>query len=178
MQVKLMPTLNVGKKRQAKAWLEAQLASNELAEPNVSMGWLAGGVAIYINEQPKILISGYWQAQESVGYFQISCGSFDTAHIAPPKVERLAILGGVIHAVGLWDDLAAQFSAALGRVLLDSYRSCCLDMVEAPKPATKMAFSADKQQVALQYTDEPKVWYLPSGEPVKVDESWHQVAAA
>jgi hypothetical protein len=183
MRVKLTPTLTAAKKRTAKVWLTAQLASPELADPTVIQGWMAGSVAVYVNEQPKVLMQGYWNAQELArasvgGCFTLSCGHFSATHVPPSKVERLAILGGVIHAVGLWDELAEQFSAAMGRVLLDSYHSCFLDMVEAPKPATKMAFSADKQQVALQYTDEPEVWYLPNGEPTKVDESWHQVAAA
>lgn len=182
MQIKLLPTMTAVRRRQAKAWLTAQLAHPELADQNTAMGWLSGGVAVYLNEQPKVIYSGYWSAQElnrasNGGYFHFGVGRFDAAHTPPPKTERLAVLGGVIHAVGLWEELSKEFSAAMGRVLLDSYQSCFLGMVEAPKPATRMAFSADKQQVALQFTDEEDVWYLSSGEPVKVDESWHQVAA-
>lgn len=183
MQVKLTPTTTTVKRRQAKAWLTAQLTNPELADNgNTSMGWLNGGVCLYVNEQPKTIFFGYWSAQEinratNGGYFHFSVGRFDVAHNPPPKIERLAILGGIIHAVGLWDELKEQYSAAMGRVLLDSYQSCFLGMVEAPKSATKMAFSGDKQQVALQFTDEADVWYLSSGEPVKVDESWHQVSA-
>jgi hypothetical protein len=182
MQIKLTPTMTTAKKRTAKAWLTAQLANPELADSTVAMGWMAGNIAIYVNDQPKVLTNGYWSAAElnrtsQAGHFTVACGYFDTGHGAPPKPERLAILGGIIHAVGLWDELTEQYSAAMGRVLLDSYHSCFLDMVEAPKPATKMAFSGDKQQVALQFTDEPDAWFLSNGEPVKVDDSWHQVSA-
>ena len=181
MQITLTPTLTTAKKRQAKAWLIAQLASPELADAGTGMSWLHGGVAIYINGQPKIVMSGTWNAAEIAraagsGYYTVSCGGYASAG-APSKQERLAVLGGIIVAVDLWNDLAEQYSQAMGRVILDAYQSCCLDMVQAPKPAVKLAFSANKQQVALQYTDEPDKWYLGSGEEVAVDDTWQQVAA-
>ena len=180
MNIALAPEMNAVHKRQAKAWLTAQLASLELADPNVGMGWLNGGVVVYINGQPKTALQGNWDAVElsrssASGYCYFHCGGASAA--SPPKEVRLAILGGIIAAVGLWDELAEQYSQALGRVILEAYRSCCLDMVQAPKPAVKLAFSADKQQVALQYTDEPNVWYLNNGEKVAVDDTWQQVAA-
>lgn len=180
MNITLAPEMNTARKRQAKAWLTAQLASPELADPNVTMGWLSGGVSVYINGQPKVAMHGNWHTSElqrsaEGGYTYFHCGGVSVS--SPPKEVRLAILGGIIAAVGLWDELAEQYSQALGRVILEAYRSCCLDMVQAPKPAVKLAFSADKQQVALQYTDEPDVWYLNNGEKTQVDETWQQVAA-
>lgn len=183
-RISLTPTVTTQKKQQAKAWLSAQLANTELAEHGVAIGWLKGGVAIYHNDQPKVIMDGYWNSQEITrttagGYTIISCGRYDPTHnhVAPAKPERLAILGGIIHAVGLWEELQAEYGAAMARVLLDNYQTCFLDMVEAPKPANLMAFSADKQQVALCYTDEPDVYYLSNGEPVKIDDSWHVVSA-
>lgn len=181
MQVSLTPTLTTSRKREAKRWLMAQLASSELADSTVSMSAISGNVAIYINGMPKMVYLGNWNAQEiarpnSGGYFTVSCGSFAPG-AAPSKPERLTILGGIIYALDLWDELAEYYSQAMGRTILEAYQSCCLDMVQAPKAAVKLAFSADKQQSALQYADEPDVWYLNNGEPVKIDETWHQIAA-
>lgn len=181
MQISLTPTLTAARKREAKRWLIAQLASPELADATVPMT-VSGFVTIYINGSPKMVYNGNWNAQEigranAGGYFTVSCGSYTPTGQAPTKPERVAILGGIICALELWDELAEQYSQAMGRTILESYQSCCLEMVQAPKMAVKLAFSADKQQSALQYADEPDVWYLNNGEPVKVDDTWHQIAA-
>lgn len=180
MQIALTPTRTTSQRREAKRWLTAQLASSELADPSVAMSF-SGGVAVYINGQPKVVIAGPWNGGEiarpsSGGYLTLSCGSFSSG-TAPSKSERLSILGGIIGALELWDELAEAYSQALGHVVLEAYQSCCLDMVQAPKPAVKLAFSADKQQSALQYADEPDVYYLNNGEPVKIDETWHVINA-
>lgn len=182
MNITLTPTLTTVQKRRAKVWLTAQLVNSELADPAVSMDWMNGAVTVYVNGQPKTLQTGNWCSQTLArrnrdGYCMLPCGNYNPQLPAPSKSERLAILGGIAVAVGLWDELAEEYSQALGRVVLDAYNSCCLDMVQAPKPAGKLAFSADKHQAAIMYTDEPDVWYLNSGEPVKIDDTWQQVAA-
>ena len=174
------PPLSAANKRAMKTWLREQLASDELASGNAIP---VNGLAIYVNGEVRLVQHGYWNTGElrsparETGSSALSVGAIRTSTTPPTKPERLAILGGIIGCVGMWDDLTADYSKTVGRVILEAYNSCFFDMIQAPQPAVKLAFSADKQQVAVQYRDDPDRWFLNTGENIAVDGSWQVVNA-
>lgn len=174
------PTLSAADKHAMKAWLREQLASDELASSSTLP---VSGLAIYINGEARLIQFGYWNARNLAsptavsGNSILAVGSIRTSTTPPTKPERLAILGGIIGCVGMWDELTTNYRKAVSRVILEAYNSCFFDMIQAPQPAVKLAFSADKQMVALQYRDDESHWYIGSGESVSVDESWQIVNA-
>lgn len=175
------PPLTGPNKRAAIAWIKAQLESEELAS-NTSLPACLNGMGLYINGEIRMLQSAYWTANDllptaDTGSYLLSVGHFRRSNNNPDKPTRLAILAGIVGAAGLWDDAMTKlFTATLGRVILDTYNSCVHGMINAPQPVVKIAFSANRQNAALQYADDNN-WYLSSGESVQLDDSWQQFSA-
>ncbi len=179
LEISLVPKpLNALQKRQMKAWLIAQLEHVELA---TGTDMPVQNFGLYVNGDIKLVQFGTWVQADlrpfvETGEMRLRIGTVNTRYPPPPKTDRLAILGGVIGVFGMWDDMTAAYSRAIGRTILEAYSSCFLDMVNAPQPAVKLAFSANRSQAAVQYIDDD-TWYLNNGEPTKIDDSWHVVAA-
>lgn len=180
-EIALVPKpLSTTEKRAMKQWLESVLADPELSS-NTATFPLSNRIVLYHNGDPKIVLHGLWNAADlrphaETGDIYIRAAVFDPRRAAPSKTQRLAVLGGIIGAVNLWDDFKTQYSAAVGRTILEAYNSCFHNMIQAPRPAVKLAFSADHQQVAVQY-DGDDAFYLNNGEPIEVGEGWQVVAA-
>lgn len=179
-----LPPLSAANKRAMKTWLREQLAADELASNSEIP---VRGLAIYVNGEVRLIQYGYWDVRQMAspavvtGNNVLNVGVFGGGNpAAQPKPERLAILGGIIGCVGLWDDLTADYSRAVGRIILEAYNSCFFDMIQAPQPAVKLAFSADKSQVAVQYRDDESHFYLNNGQPIEgvsTEAGWQIVNA-
>lgn len=161
MKVGLAPDLTGDEKRSLKRWLVSALAHARLS----SSGWPLGSkIGVYIDGTAVQTYNGYW----TVDGQRLHIGTDTTDGRLTNLVDRIAVLGAIISAVELWPELTDQYSAAVSRVLLESYNTAMSGLVQTRAGiATGLAFSADRNQVAARIGDE---WFLPSGEAVTAEE--------
>lgn len=163
MKVGLAPDLNGVEKRALKTWLVTALAHARLSPGGFGP---VGKIAVYVDGQALSVTNDYWNINSGGNGRTLGIGN-DNGVTPMALTERIAILGAIISAVELWPELTDQYSAAVSRVLLESYNVAMSGLVQTRAGiATGLAFSADRNQVAAKFGDN---WHLPNGEVITPD---------
>lgn len=162
--VAFMPTLTDYDKSEVKDWIRRALDGTELMIVGTPFP-AAGRLILYWQGAPRIISNNsHWQ--ESDPYLYIG---YRTGGETIPKLDRMAILGGIITLCGLWDDLHEQFTTKLAELMFSQYRSAVSGMVRSESPISGLAFNSDRTQMAARIGEE---YHLSSGEPVELTEDW------
>lgn len=169
MQIGLLPRLTDIEKEQMGRYLAGLLDEPRLSETAGNRLPIPGGqLALYVDGQAKVVHRAAWQIGDGFIYI----GQDNRNGNALPLLDRLGVIAGIIAACGLWtDQMVGKFGETVGRVMLQSYNEAMhgLLTVQGSTPATGLAFSADRQQVAALMGEH---YYLPNGQEVEVDETW------
>jgi hypothetical protein len=161
-----MPTLNDSEKASLLNWLRATLSA-----PRLSTGsrypLSNGRIGIYVDGSAKLITSGQWQLDS----LQIFVGQEPgpTSSYAMAITERLAVLAGIISAVGLWDQLTELYSAAISRSLLEAYNEMMGGLVanRGGGVVVGLAFHNERRLVAARFEGE-EGYFAPGGQPMEV----------
>jgi len=168
MRFNLLPNLSAAEKEAMGRYLVSLLDNERLSETTVRCPLVAGQIGLYIDNRAHSLAHGTWQLGDPYLYF----GQDGRGNNNLPMLDRLGAIAAIIAACGLWtDEMVAKFGDAVSRIMLRSYNEMMhgLLTVQGTAPATGLAFSADRQQVAALLGEQ---YFLPNGQPVEVDDSW------
>lgn len=166
----LLPSLLDVEKANMARYIRALLANPRLSEDGTAGRFPVepGRISIYVDGKSRTFYRSAWQIDGQCIYL----GADSTGGSSLSLLERLGVLAMLIGVCGLWtDDMVNAFSAAVSRIMLESYNEMMngLVMARGGGTAVALAFSADRQQVAARMGES---WYLPNGQEVGVDESW------
>lgn len=153
----LMPTLAPHERQAMLEFLRTSLTSPRLC---ANYPLTTGRISIYVDGVARAVVGGTWM----LNYDGLSMKVGRDEQTNVPLVDRLGVLCAIISACGLWEELVDVYSAAAGRVLLESYNEMMNGLLATRGAlATGLAFSASQQLVAARFGD---TWHLPNGQEV------------
>lgn len=168
MRTALLPRVEEAQKNALKAWLRETLQSSRLTNRNrYPLG--EDQIGIYVDGRARPIRQGQWDCNSYICY--VGQESSTLAGLT----DRLAILGAIISAVGLWSDLTEEYSTAISRILLETYNEMMGGLVSTrgntAGVVVGLAFHNERRMVAARFADDA-TYYQPNGEAVEVGDSW------
>lgn len=158
MKIGLVPALSVDERTAFKDFLQAALRNERLCG-SYPLG--NGKVGIYLDGIIQRVDSGDWSVPFDATRIMVGR---DRGNNTTPMIVRLGVLSALISLGNLWEELVDDFSAAVSRVLLESYNEMMSGLLQTRgATATGLAFTASAQQVAARFGE---TWHLPNGEGV------------
>jgi hypothetical protein len=173
MRISLLPNLTGTEKEQLSQYLTRLLDNERLCEAGTTASTRYPldntRLGLYVDGRWMALYRGVWQMDIA----NIYIGQDNRSGNAVPLLDRVGIIAGIIAVAGLWtDELVEKFGQAVSRVMLTAYNEMMHGLLTVQGndvPATGLAFSADRSQVAALMGSQ---YFTPNGQPVEVDESW------
>lgn len=161
MRISLQPNDPAPRLASAKAWLTRILSTPTLSGVDLPRD-LKG--YIYINDVPHVLARGTWQLDGS------TCFVGNASELVDP-LSRLAILTCIANMTGAIDDpaIVALIEGKLVSTISDSIRSVYHGFVRSTVIPSRLAIDQSNNRIAAELNGG---WYLTSGAPVEVNDSW------
>lgn len=161
MRISLQPNDPTSRLANAKAWLTRILSTpalNGVELPRDIKGY------IYINDVPHTIARGTWQLDGS------TCFVGNTSEQVDP-LSRLAILTCIANMTGAIDDpaIVALIEGKLVSTISDSIRSVYHGFIKSTVNPNRLAIDQANNRIAAELNGG---WYLTSGAPVEVNDSW------
>lgn len=168
MRIGLVPEFSDAEIASSRRWIMATLDSDDLVQNVYRWPFDGRRLALYVNNQVRTVVRyDYWTDDGAV--IHVGWRENTTGH-SMPIMDRLAVVGAMIGAVGLWEEFHEQYMAKAARLLIGSYEGGMSGMVRTEAPIRGLALNAEQGVVAGLIGDS---FYLHNGTEVQVQgEGW------